>query len=130
MMLMSKYKIIGQGIPRIDTPAKATGEALFTADIKLPRMLVGKVLHSPYAHAIIKNIDTRVTFKFYFSRSIQGISPAIKDYAQRVENFLREYQAYNEKIKLESDLSDLKIELSSLNTEYKTLKLNNETFLV
>jgi CO/xanthine dehydrogenase Mo-binding subunit len=57
-VFMGKYKIIGQGIPRIDTPAKATGEALFTADIKLPRMLVGKVLHSPYAHAIIKNIDT------------------------------------------------------------------------
>ncbi len=55
---MPKYKIIGKSIPRIDTPQKATGEALYTADIKIPKMLVGKVLHSPYPHAIIKNIDT------------------------------------------------------------------------
>jgi CO/xanthine dehydrogenase Mo-binding subunit len=56
--LMSNYKILGKGIPRIDTPPKATGEALYTADIKLPNMLVGKVLHSPLAHAKILNIDT------------------------------------------------------------------------
>ncbi len=55
---MKDYKILGKGIPRIDTPMKATGEALFTADIKLPRMLTGRVLHSPHAHAVIKNIDT------------------------------------------------------------------------
>ncbi len=52
------YKILGKGIARVDTPMKATGEALFTADIKLPRMLIGRVLHSPHAHALIKNIDT------------------------------------------------------------------------
>ncbi len=55
---MKDYKILGKGIARIDTPMKATGDALFTADINLPRMLVGKVLHSPHAHALIKNIDT------------------------------------------------------------------------
>ncbi len=54
---MGKYKILGKGIPRIDTPPKATGEALFTADINLPNMLVGKVLHSSHAHALIKRID-------------------------------------------------------------------------
>ncbi len=54
---MSNYKILGKGIPRIDTPQKATGDALYTADIKLPNMLVGKVLHSPLAHAKILNID-------------------------------------------------------------------------
>ncbi|MEA3333402.1 MAG: aldehyde oxidase, partial [Pseudomonadota bacterium] len=55
---MKDYKILGKGIARVDTPMKATGDALFTADISLPRMLVGKVLHSPHAHALIKNIDT------------------------------------------------------------------------
>ncbi len=57
-MNTSGYRILGRGIARVDTPLKATGEALFTADIRLPKMLVGKVLHSPHAHAVIKSIDT------------------------------------------------------------------------
>lgn len=55
---MADYAFIGKGQRRIDTPAKATGKALFSADLALPRMLCGKVLRSPYAHARILNIDT------------------------------------------------------------------------
>lgn len=43
---------------RTDSVSKATGQAPYTADLKLPRMLVGKVLRSPYPHARILNIDT------------------------------------------------------------------------
>lgn len=43
---------------RIDAASKATGEALFAADLSLPRMLVGKILRSPHAHARIVSIDT------------------------------------------------------------------------
>lgn len=56
-MKNSGYDIIGRSIPRIDGPSKATGEAVFTADIRLPGMLVGKILHSPYPHARILNVD-------------------------------------------------------------------------
>jgi len=52
------YKLIGKSVPRIDARAKVTGEALFTADLKFPRMLVAKVLRSPHAHARILNVDT------------------------------------------------------------------------
>jgi CO/xanthine dehydrogenase Mo-binding subunit len=47
-----------QRIPKVDAAEKVTGGALFGADVKLPRMLVGVVLRSPYAHARIKSIDT------------------------------------------------------------------------
>jgi len=50
--------IIGKSAGRVDTAAKATGEALFSADLTLPRMLVGKVLRSPHAHARILHVDT------------------------------------------------------------------------
>ena len=50
--------LIGQSVPRIDTPLKATGDAVFTADVKLPRMLYAAVLRSPHAHARILGIDT------------------------------------------------------------------------
>jgi 4-hydroxybenzoyl-CoA reductase subunit alpha len=50
-------------MPRIDAPSKATGEAKFTADLILPRMLHAKILRSPYPHARIVRIDTSAAEK-------------------------------------------------------------------
>jgi xanthine dehydrogenase molybdopterin-binding subunit B len=55
---LSEYSLIGKSIPRVDSFSKVTGEAIFTADLSLPKMLVGKILRSPYPHARILNIDT------------------------------------------------------------------------
>jgi 4-hydroxybenzoyl-CoA reductase alpha subunit len=52
-----KYVNIGKPQPRIDGMEKATGEARYTGDLKLPRMLIGKLLGSPLPHAGIRNID-------------------------------------------------------------------------
>lgn len=54
---MEHHKIIGKGVVRSDYLAKVTGQAQFTADIKLPGLLVAKVLRSPHAHARILKID-------------------------------------------------------------------------
>ncbi len=54
---MVETSLIGKSMVRTDTLAKATGEATYTADLKLPRMLVGKVLRSPHPHARIVGID-------------------------------------------------------------------------
>ncbi|MCH7494346.1 molybdopterin-dependent oxidoreductase, partial [bacterium] len=51
---------IGKRTPLVDGRAKVTGEALYTDDLKLPGMLVGKVLRSPHAHARILSLDTSV----------------------------------------------------------------------
>lgn len=56
-MPMQDYTFIGKNMPRVDSRAKVTGGAVFTADLKLPRMLVGKILRSPHPHARILNID-------------------------------------------------------------------------
>ena len=55
---MADYTLIGRRMPRVDSRAKVTGKARYTADLKLPGMLVGKIKRSPYAHARILNIDT------------------------------------------------------------------------
>ncbi|HKK99357.1 MAG TPA: xanthine dehydrogenase family protein molybdopterin-binding subunit [Desulfotignum sp.] len=55
---MTDYSLIGTRMPRMDSRAKVMGKARYTADLKLPGMLVGKILRSPYAHARILNIDT------------------------------------------------------------------------
>jgi len=52
------YSLIGTRMPRIDSAAKATGQARFTGDLALPRMLHAKVLRSPHPHARILHIDT------------------------------------------------------------------------
>ena len=51
-------KYVGQNIPRNDGFDKVTGRGQFTFDVHLPRMVYGKVLRSPYAHAKVLSIDT------------------------------------------------------------------------
>ncbi|MFQ5707833.1 MAG: xanthine dehydrogenase family protein molybdopterin-binding subunit [bacterium] len=50
--------IIGKRVPLVDALKKTTGEGFYTDDIKLPGMVVGKILRSPYPHARIKAIRT------------------------------------------------------------------------
>ena len=49
---------VGKSVPRVDAVRKATGEAVFVADIVLPRMLHAKVLRAGVPHAKILSIDT------------------------------------------------------------------------
>lgn len=46
-----------QGI-KVDAVGQVTGAAKYTDDLSLPRMLFGKILRSPHAHARILSIDT------------------------------------------------------------------------
>ncbi len=55
---MAKYNVLNSRARRLDAPAKATGQAVYTDDIVLPNMLHGAILHSPHPHAKILNIDT------------------------------------------------------------------------
>ncbi|MFC1938119.1 xanthine dehydrogenase family protein molybdopterin-binding subunit [Chloroflexota bacterium] len=55
---MKEFSCIGKSIERVDAPSKVTGEARFFGDVKLPAMLIGRILTSPYAHAKIISIDT------------------------------------------------------------------------
>ena len=50
--------MIGTSFPRPSAMAKATGTALFGADIRLPGALEIAVVRSPHAHARILGIDT------------------------------------------------------------------------
>ncbi len=53
-----EFSVVGKRLPRVDSKEKSTGEAKYAVDLKLPGMLFGKILRSPYAHARIQNIDT------------------------------------------------------------------------
>ena len=55
---MSDFSVIGKPIAMIDAAGKTTGAGKYADDFKLSGMLVGKILHSPFPHARIRNIDT------------------------------------------------------------------------
>ena len=56
-MKNGNHKIIGTRPVRHDGIDKVTGRAVYGADVRLPKMLYGKVKRSPYAHAKIVSID-------------------------------------------------------------------------
>ena len=46
---VSTYSIVGQSVPRVDLPAKATGELVYVHDVRVPGMLHGRVVRPLYA---------------------------------------------------------------------------------
>lgn len=53
----SSLAVVGKPVPRIEGSEKVTGHAKFTGDLIIAGMLEGKVLRSPYPHAVIESID-------------------------------------------------------------------------
>src|ERR1035441_3644715 len=55
--VMSECSVIGKSIAMVDAAGKTTGAGKYTDDLSQPGMLVGKILHSPCPHALMKRID-------------------------------------------------------------------------
>jgi 4-hydroxybenzoyl-CoA reductase alpha subunit len=83
------HAVVGHCLPRTDGLAKVTGRAVYTDDITLPGMLVGRLLTSPHAHARIRSIDTSKAEKLPGVKAVitgkdvsdvpYGVSPARYD---------------------------------------------------
>ncbi len=54
---MNRSSIIGQRVPKLDAPDKATGRATYGHDVRLPGMLHGSILYSRYPHARVLRVD-------------------------------------------------------------------------
>ncbi len=67
---MKEYSFIGKGVPRIDAREKVTGKAVFTADLKFPGMLWGKIKRSPYPFAKIISINTDKAKRLFGVRTV------------------------------------------------------------
>lgn len=53
-----ELRVVGRPMERIEGPEKVGGKTLYTADVRLPGMLWGKCLRSPFSHAKILRVDT------------------------------------------------------------------------
>ncbi len=54
---MRKHNVVGHAPLRVDGLEKVTGAALYTGDLKFPRMLHAHVVRSPHAHAIVRSVN-------------------------------------------------------------------------
>jgi 4-hydroxybenzoyl-CoA reductase alpha subunit len=86
---MTQFQVLNSRAPRVDGPAKATGQAKYADDLTMQGMLWGAILHSPFAHARILHIDTSKALKLPGVKAIvtaeeaglirYGVSPARYD---------------------------------------------------
>lgn len=60
---------VGKSFPRMDRD-KVTGRAEYISDIRLPRMLYGKIVYSSRSHAKIKHVDTSQAEKLHGVRAV------------------------------------------------------------
>jgi len=67
---VAEHTFIGKGIPRVDGREKVTGKAIFSADLKFPGMLFGRIKRSPHPFAKILSIDTSRAIKLPGVRAI------------------------------------------------------------
>jgi putative selenate reductase molybdopterin-binding subunit len=65
------WQTVGKPEKKVDAVKLAQGKPAFTADIEKRDMLVAKVLHSPHAHARIKNIDASA------AKAIPGVTAVL-----------------------------------------------------
>ncbi|MFQ9704919.1 MAG: hypothetical protein ACLR0U_29185 [Enterocloster clostridioformis] len=57
------FRVVGAPFIKKDAKALVTGKPVFTDDLALKECLVVKVLRSPYAHAMVREIDCGVAAK-------------------------------------------------------------------
>ncbi len=59
----ARLAIVGTRVPRLDGAAKATGEARYSIDVRLPGLLYARILRCPFAAATVKSIDLAPALK-------------------------------------------------------------------
>ncbi|HET6142170.1 MAG TPA: molybdopterin cofactor-binding domain-containing protein [Candidatus Acidoferrales bacterium] len=67
------YKIVGASIPRIDLPAKFTGEFTYSQDVRIPGMLHGRVVRPEHSLARLVSVDENSI------KDIPGIVKIVKE---------------------------------------------------
>lgn len=66
----SELRVVGKPVPRVDARDKVTGKAKYTRDLKLPGMLYGVIVRSPYAAARVRKVDTSTAEKMPGVRAV------------------------------------------------------------
>jgi nicotinate dehydrogenase subunit B len=71
--LADQHRLVGRPIPRIDIPAKVTGERAFVQDIRLPGMVFGRVVRPPSYDAELVSVNEAAV------RKLPGVIAVARD---------------------------------------------------
>jgi isoquinoline 1-oxidoreductase subunit beta len=95
----SDFKIVGQKVPRLDTPSKVDGSAEYGLDVKLPDMLYASLAQSPVLGGKFKSFDASAAEKMPGVVKVVGTSTGV---AVVAEHFWQARQA-RDALKIEWD---------------------------
>jgi isoquinoline 1-oxidoreductase beta subunit len=68
----TKFRLIGQHVPRVEVPLKVTGAAKYGMDVQVPGMVYAAVLQSPYPGGSPQTVDDTA------ARKVPGITDIVK----------------------------------------------------
>ena len=69
---MAQFRLIGKDIPRVDVPAKSSGQALYGIDQRLPGMLWASVLRAPVQGETPESVDDTA------ARAVAGVKNVVR----------------------------------------------------
>jgi xanthine dehydrogenase YagR molybdenum-binding subunit len=73
-----KHRLLNTRLPRADGPAKTTGTAIYTYDVRLPGMQHGRFVTSPHARATVKRVDTSAAEKIAGVTAVVPFGKAVR----------------------------------------------------
>lgn len=71
------FRILGQGLKRLDTPAKVNGSAGFGLDVKVPGMLTAVMAHAPVPGAKVVSFDDAAARKVPGVRQVVSLPQGV-----------------------------------------------------
>ena len=72
-----QFRLLGTAVPRLDTPAKLNGSAVFGQDVKVPGMLIAVVARCPVFGGKLKNVDASAAKKIRGVRHVVEIDAGV-----------------------------------------------------
>jgi len=57
MSEIAPVRVLGRSVPRLEDPPLVTGRGQFVGDIAFPHQLHMRIVRSPYAHAVLRQVD-------------------------------------------------------------------------
>jgi len=69
----AQYRLVGKSTPRLDLPAKLTGQDAYVQDLRMPGMLFGRVVRPPRPGAKLVSIDEATVY------AMPGVVAVLKD---------------------------------------------------
>ncbi|HXV87201.1 MAG TPA: xanthine dehydrogenase family protein molybdopterin-binding subunit [Gemmatimonadales bacterium] len=73
----SEFRLLGTRVPRVDTPDKVTGKAIYGLDVRLPGMVYAAVARSPVFGGKVKTFDSAAALRVPGVKRVLQVSSGV-----------------------------------------------------